>query len=209
MKKPINTQQEAKENPFLFIAESMAQGTSNAIERQEAEGQKSFVNSTTLPTKYGISLSDQAEGREILESFGIKFIKTVENDPLFQYVELPGGWKKVSTEHSMWSKLIDEKGRERANIFYKAAFYDRDAHISILSRFNFEIDYEKRTSEQVSIAVVKDGETIIHTTEPKNIINLPYEHDEISLQEAKKWLDEKYPDWKNPKTYWEESEEER
>jgi hypothetical protein len=46
-------------------------------------------------------------------------------------VSLPPGWKVVPTDHSMWSDLVDAKGEKRASIFYKAAFYDRDAFIRI------------------------------------------------------------------------------
>jgi hypothetical protein len=27
----------------------------------------------------------------------------------------------------MWSSIVDDKGKEMVSIFYKAAFYDRDA----------------------------------------------------------------------------------
>ena len=33
------------------------------------------------------------------------------------------------------------KGRKRAAIFYKAAFYDRNADLSLTSRFSFGLDY--------------------------------------------------------------------
>lgn len=45
------------------------------------------------------------------------------------------------TEHSMWSKLIDSDGLERASVFYKAAFYDRNAHITVNQRFSIAVDY--------------------------------------------------------------------
>ena len=33
----------------------------------------------------------------------------------------------------MWSSVVDELGRERAAVFYKAAFYDRRAHMTLTS----------------------------------------------------------------------------
>ena len=45
-------------------------------------------------------------------------------------VKLPAGWKKQATDHSMWSKLLDESGAVVASIFYKAAFYDRIAEMN-------------------------------------------------------------------------------
>jgi hypothetical protein len=35
----------------------------------------------------------------------------------------------------MHSDLLDEHGRKRAGIFYKAAFYDRHAHMSMTPRY--------------------------------------------------------------------------
>lgn len=71
------------------------------------------------------------EARETLETAGVKFGEVVEGDSLFQYVELPVGWKKQGTDHDMWSSLHDENGKEVATIFYKAAFYDRRAHLGL------------------------------------------------------------------------------
>jgi hypothetical protein len=109
-----------KEDEWDLLIRGLERGSSSrAIMDQEKTGQESFVESTTLPTVIS--------GKEILEAAGVKFLGLVEDDALFQYVQLPAGWKKVATDHSMWSTLVDEKGRERASIFYKAASYDRRA----------------------------------------------------------------------------------
>lgn len=125
MKAPRNTRRDAEENPVDFLAASMVVGSSKAIESQEAQGQQSLIQSDTLPTEM------EQEDKEALEAAGCKFLGPVDGDALFQYVQLPVGWKKVPTEHSMWSHLIDEKGAVRASIFYKAAFYDRKAFLRV------------------------------------------------------------------------------
>lgn len=94
-----------------------------AIEAQEAEGQRELVQSAQLPVEC------HAECKAKLEAAGVKFGPALPDDPLFCNAELPAGWKKVPTDHSMWSDLVDEKGEKRAAIFYKAAFYDRSAFI--------------------------------------------------------------------------------
>jgi hypothetical protein len=96
-----------------------------AIERQEAEGQQQLVLDTALPTK-GLSELPAEWGIAIPES---QYRVGRPNDPLFTDVKLPKGWTILPTDHSMWSKLVDETGVERASIFYKAAYYDRDAYI--------------------------------------------------------------------------------
>jgi hypothetical protein len=94
--------------------------TPGGIEAQEAQGQQTLVNSDILP-------KDSPWNQ--LEAMGIKRGKDV--DDLFVSVELPEGWKKVATDHSMWSELQDASGKVVASIFYKAAFYDRKAHLSL------------------------------------------------------------------------------
>ena len=94
------------------------------IEASESRGQAELVNSTQLPTKVH---GDKAK----LEAAGIVFGDRCEGDPLFCEATLPDGWKKEATGHSMWSMLVDADRKERASIFYKAAFYDRDAFMSV------------------------------------------------------------------------------
>mgnify|MGYP001606995066 CR=1 FL=1 len=181
------------------MIDALVRGTSNAILGQEAQGQRSFVNSETLPT-------DNRGAKAILETFGVKFLGIVESDPMFQYVELPEGWKKVATDHSMWSDLVDEQGRKRASIFYKAAFYDRSAHMSLNRRYNYNRDYTRQNDEGVAVAFVTDGKAVIYTTP---VYQLPSERtkefyvltDRVD-EEAKEWLDTHYPDWQNSGAYW-------
>lgn len=90
--------------------------TPGGILAQEAQGQRDFVASETLPID-----CPRAE----LEALGFVFGEPV--DDLFVVVQFPTGWQKVATEHSMWSDLFDGEGKLRASIFYKAAFYDRRA----------------------------------------------------------------------------------
>ena len=171
------------------------------IERQEAEGQRSFVTSETLPKECNYCK------REQLEAMGIVFGDDV--DDLFVSCKLPNGWKKVPTDHSMWSDLLDDKGRKRATIFYKAAFYDRSATISINPRFSCgrepedryktNIWYEERRAGNWR-GVVKDGDKIIFQTEP--IKGPTFEQDDQLYKEAEGWLIKKYPDWRNPLSYW-------
>jgi hypothetical protein len=203
MKAPKNTEQEAKENPQRFLISSIVKGSSTAIEDQEAEGQKSFVGSETLPTKMGQGL--HGDDKAILESWGITFLGPVEGDKLFTYVELPKGWNKVPTDHSMWSNLVDDKGRVRANIFYKAAFYDRDAFLNVCPRFTTQRDYDKKEKENVIVVNVMDCGKIIHSTEPMKLPERGQAYlDMLDDAEAKaqKWLDEHYPNWKDKAACW-------
>ena len=59
------------------------------------------------------------------------FGDVVEGDDLFRAVTLPKGWSKAATDHAMWSGVVDGRGVERVEVFYKAAFYDRAAHMRL------------------------------------------------------------------------------
>lgn len=148
----------------VLLTDAVILGPGDAILMQEAEGQQSFVGSDTLPTE--IICHEGYDAKTILESAGVKFLGEVEGDPLFQYVELPKGWKKTVTDHSMWSKLTDDKGRERASIFYKAACYDRNAHMSLCRRFKAVFDYDRFGKESVGVTNVMDGDKVVYATEP-------------------------------------------
>lgn len=138
MKKVTDT---SRLDPAILLLEMMASGgSSQAIVAQEARGQQEVVNSDQLPTK-GLLGAE----RHLYEAMGIKILTPgpgaehtlpdAKTDTLFTMVELPKGWKKVATNHSMWNNLVDEKGRIRATFFYKAAFYDREAFIRPCRRF--------------------------------------------------------------------------
>lgn len=109
-------------DPLINLLDTAASG---GIERQEAVGQYELVNSDVLP-------AEVHGNRGVLEADGVVFGDPVEGDPLFVNVTLPDGWQKVPTDHSMHSDLVDAGGKRRANIFYKAAYYDRRADMMIV-----------------------------------------------------------------------------
>lgn len=198
-KKPVNTTKQAYDNPSAIVIEAMLKGTSQMIYDQEAVGQESFVGSETLPSK----MLYPENAKKMLKKWGFVFHGEVEGDPMFHYVTLPEGWKKERTDHSMWSKLLDQQGRERASIFYKAAFYDRSAHLSLTCRYGFHTDYDRRDAEGVEVVIVTDCGERIHETEPlANEDGQNWESYEKSKKVAVAWLDERYPRWRDPTAYW-------
>ena len=196
-KKPENTQASVVRNPMEFLAVAAVVGTSNAIEGQEAFGQRSFVQSETLPVD-GVG----EEQKKVLEAAGCKFLGQVEDDSLFQFVQLPPGWRKEATEHSMWSRLLDDRGRERAVIFYKAAFYDRRASIHLKTRFRVRKNYDRKEVIEVSAF---DGETAIHSlTSPIPESGDEYDSTLALEKQAETWLTERWPEWRSVGAYWEQ-----
>ena len=179
------------------------------IEAQEAQGQSDFVESASLPIDTG------RYTREQFESMGIVFGDDV--DDLFVSVVLPDGWEVVPTDHSMQSHLVDEKGRERADIFYKAAFYDRSAHIRLNKRYHSTTlpllgwDGLKHDEGAVNdwVGRVFDAGEVVFETAPVAITEGPRDWNNDPegklAKEAEAWMVERYPDYDNPLAYWDDS----
>lgn len=108
---------------------------SGSIEKMEAEGQKQLVESASLPIKINNHGADKERDHQAMVRWGIVFGKPEKGEKLFVQATLPANWKKVPTDHSMWSHVVDDKGRERISIFYKAAFYDREAFMNVQPRY--------------------------------------------------------------------------
>lgn len=125
-----NTTRRMQEDPaerLLLLAEGMVTGDAETfITGQERTGQAQFVASELLPSKYHGT-------RTAWEALGFRFGEPVDGDPLFMHATLPEGWEKRATDHAMGSVIVDKLGRERASVFYKAAFYDRSAHMNLVS----------------------------------------------------------------------------
>lgn len=130
-----NTEKDINEIKFLV---SMGEG-GKGIEAQEAQGQCELVKSSQLPAAIS-SYRNGPGAKEIYEKLGIRVVGPSNGDELFLDVELPSGWSKKAKDHHMWSELIDDKGRGRADIFYKAAFYDREANISFKKKIHYRVD---------------------------------------------------------------------
>lgn len=126
MRSPLNTSADPLMNHLGALDAHMRTGDSpNFILEQEAAGQRQLVESEVLPTDLN------GDSKEDFVALGFEFGEEVNGDPLFQKVKLPNGWKKKGGDHDMWSSVVDDKGRERVAVFYKAAHYDRRAHMNI------------------------------------------------------------------------------
>lgn len=208
---------------------------SKAIENQERRGQQSVVNNQRLPKK----LNDMSIPREVrwngidrdsmdwdemnkittqnnieytkqqYEKIGITIVD--EYDDLFWNVKLPDGWEIKATDHNMWNNLYDDKGRKRADFFYKAAFYDRDAFINFNTRYHICVDHvaDPKNYEIWKLSdyqgVIKDGEEIIFSTE-RIAATGNYDEDDKIKDYLKKqlceYMDKNYPDYENIDAYW-------
>lgn len=112
---------------------ALVASTPGGIERSEKAGQVALVNSTRIP-------KEMSPDRETFEVIGFRFGEPY--DDLFLDAELPPGWSRETTDHSMHSNILDERGRRRVSVFYKAAFYDRRADCYLLQRYQVDSYHE-------------------------------------------------------------------
>lgn len=173
--------------------------TPGGIEAQEKAGQTTFVANSQLPKECP---------RKELEALGFRFGGAVDN--IFISVTMPAGWSKRATDHSMWSELIDDKGRKRASIFYKAAFYDRSAHMHLDRRYGVNgyhgvnadgTDADKKDWKAPRMAVVvEDCGKEIHRAGvvDRDDYKTKDELDKLAVA----WLAEKFPKHNDATAYW-------
>lgn len=206
-KKITNTTRELIERPEIAMMEMLVGGPRGTIERSEARGQRELVAATVLPTD-GMQWPEQ---RAVWEAMGIKLGDRVAGDEMFTNVTLPAGWTKRPTDHSMWSDLVDDKGRVRARIFYKAAFYDRSARITPVTRFTVGRDFDRDDYNKVMQYRALDSGSVVFASTELPIPRVDGKQDweatdrleQQAKAECKAWLDgHGYPDYANPAAYW-------
>ena len=193
-KKVENTTKTNEQEPMRAIAAmAFGGGAGQFIENQEAEGQRQLVEGISFPTK--------GEQDEALIAMGFDLGDPYPSDPMFRDAKLPQGWKKQASDHSMWSYIVDEKGRKRVAVFYKAAFYDRSAHYYVETRLNVGRNYNiipnNRTDKEPVQHQVKDAGAVIYETDVESFAVGDWSGqraiEERQRADCKAWLDENYP----------------
>ncbi|WP_100467562.1 hypothetical protein [Mycobacteroides abscessus] len=129
----------SQRHPIEHLAGCLDGNTSNYIEGMERTGQQQLLKSDLLPANAGRVWSGEGgamldiSGWDVLEQWGFQRGERVEGDPLFVRATLPEGWSRKGSEHAMHSTIVDDRGVERVSVFYKAAFYDRRASMSVIT----------------------------------------------------------------------------
>lgn len=192
----------------IFWESLMTGDVSGAIMNQEKRGQSEQIHSDRLP----LDINTRNVTREGLETIGFKFGKVI--DDVFIEATLPPGWSKKPTDHSMWSTILDDKGRERCAVFYKAAFYDRSAHLDVTCRYRVAMDtvldyddpnYSDTTPEVGRVTDRATGKVIWEGEQIERQQKYSAEHREkyeALYQLAKDWINAHFPDYQNPLAYW-------
>jgi hypothetical protein len=173
------------------LVNALIPSTPGGIERQEAAGQRTLLESAMLPKEIS------GATREELTALGFKFGADV--DELFVTCELPPGWAKSGTKDAMHSDLLDDQGRKRAGIFYKAAFYDRRADMHMNRRYGVE-SWRDGSSDKALCVYATDCGQVIKEFGEAGLTDWAA----IDALETKAvaWLTATYPAWESPLACW-------
>lgn len=177
------------------FANALFAATPGGIEAQEAAGQRAMASSfRTLPKDM-----DRATGEKVGFVFG------EDDDDLFVCVTAPEGWVIRPTDHSMHSDIVDEQGRRRGSIFYKAAFYDRRAHGNWLTRYQVVPEYTS-SYDTVGFKAVDSatGDTLFSVPVPEQDENAKWKARSQVETLVRAKLAERFPDCLDPAAYWSE-----
>jgi hypothetical protein len=111
---------EGPATPESMLLGALVGGMDAMADAVEGGGQESLVASDQIPVK--------RQGVTDAELVALGFVLgEVGPDRLFQDATLPPGWRKVATEHNLWTRIVDGDGLERFSVFFKAAPWDREA----------------------------------------------------------------------------------
>lgn len=188
----------------IMTAGNFFDGLSGVIVASEARGQRELVEASQFP-------ADMRGERAVFEAMGVEFLGPTEGDPIFLDCRLPAGWMKVATNHAMWSDLMDAKGRKRAEIFYKAAFYDRRAHARPCRRFDVSVrgfaDYTRWIGyvlDTCSPPGETEGRRVVFASaemvDPKDT----WQGEAMAGEAVRAWLAEHLPGYKDPLAHWDD-----
>lgn len=172
--------------------------TPGGIEAQEKAGQIEQSFAETLP----IDLHGYGKDFEALG-----FVLGLKVDDCFQQAQWPKGWRKKPTDHSMWTEILDDKGRKRGMIFYKAAFYDRSAHAHLSPRFRVACDYGDKVQAvfiEDACGVVSERLDGMPSPDWSKRTEADYRKKVIDDAKAtlKAWLIKNFPKFESVTAYW-------
>ncbi|RCG27229.1 hypothetical protein DQ384_26280 [Sphaerisporangium album] len=128
MSRPRNTR-----NQIISIPALHGMSIPGAIEKQEAEGAAAMQRGDCEIIPVEINGGTEAD----LIALGFVLGPVDPADRLMREATLPAGWKRTGTGHSMHTDIVDELGRKRIGIFFKNAWYDRRADLSITSVYGY------------------------------------------------------------------------
>lgn len=174
------------------------------VEQVEATAhldQKVLVSNKRLPRE--IERTRFVTWPELCRRWGMRVYGAPDAD--YFAVEMPTDWNiQPVAQDSLWSLVLDARGRERASVYHQANVFDHSAIFYLLRRFNIFSHYLDPTDSTVRIISGRDERRIfrefgrVEPDDPRYFQEVP----RIERQ-ARAWFDQEYPGWREPFAYWE------
>lgn len=142
---------------------------------------------------------DMQPSKKFYETLGFAF-EDVGDSVLYQ-ASLPNGWT-LKSAGGCWTDLLDEKGRKRGSYFYKGAFYDRNGHMYLVTRYYITYEHIEKNNWRSPIKVYamdRAGMVLFEAGECED--EYTPEYNELK-RAAEVFLDTNYPEWKDVSKYW-------
>ncbi len=172
-----------------------------AIVASERAGQRDLERAQQFP-------ADMGDSRAAFERMGLVFIGPTEGDPIFLDCRFPAGWHKRGTDHAMWSDLLDDKGRKRGAIFYKAAFYDRSARAVATRRFRVTTHSFENYTKSIGYVLDQigpDGDRVIYISPTFTDAKGEWDAGKLACEACVAWCAEHVPGYADPCAHWEDA----
>ncbi|MBP9763230.1 MAG: hypothetical protein KBD10_00605 [Candidatus Pacebacteria bacterium] len=139
---------------------------------------------------------------KILKSLGFTFNEIEIDGNKLEVVNLPSNWKIVPAEDDYVFLLIDKKERPRASIMMCPGIN----WVNLFTKFDFMHKTKNVGAEKIIAVEVFELHEVVHSVSVTYLSSFSLEDRLEAIKKAKQqaidWLDENYPDWKNPGAYW-------
>lgn len=143
----------------------------------------------------------------VLSAAGVIWHEPIKENSVICRVHLPLGWSKVKVSGVTFS-LLDDKGRERATTFESSQPF-----ITLSRRFRVTRIHEREQGKdqnpgEIVACVRGENGIVLHMTQAFLVTHCRTEDDQHELRErvedeAREWLDQHYPNWRDAGAYWE------
>lgn len=125
------------------------------------------------------------------------------NASIFAVVIAPGWSLRPQASGGPWSFLHDDRGRERASVYYGSATNGEGARMYLLRRYNIVTHYSDPSDESVRIISGCDEAKIFREFGRVFARELNYFHEVERIQgEGRAWFDQNYAGWRDPFAFW-------
>lgn len=214
-----------EENPLLTLLGAIG-NPERGITESFRNGQSALNGEAVIPVRLN---AYEGDGKKLLTDMGFTLGGSVQGDPLFQRALLPEGWQKKSTNHYLWSNIIDSNGFIRFEVFFSSVMWDREAFMNPSIRIYCNQQYREGDNEdgpkleesgitrwRVTAALPGGVRKNVKTFDRPISYRESMADDEVARRayfqqsdelrdEARAWMLANYPECKNPLAYWDVS----